>query len=72
MLTALAARVDRKIAEVIFERARRRWPLLYLLPKTWVRALITPAATLARRDLSRAVLGGLMIAGALLLLGGSA
>jgi hypothetical protein len=73
VLSALGACVDRRIATVILARARRRWPLLRFVPATWIRPLVVPAATLARREFSRAAATTLVLAGALialLLLGG--
>jgi len=49
-------------------RARRRWPLLRLLPRTCVRPLILPTATVARQDMVRIVLLAALLAGALLVL----
>jgi hypothetical protein len=67
VLTVLSARVDRRIADLMLARARRRWPLLRLLPRRCARQLILPAATLARQDAVRVVLAA-SLAGALLLL----
>lgn len=68
MVTSLSARVDRRVADLMLARARRRWPLLRLLPRTCARQLILPAATLARQDLVRVVVLAALFAGALLLL----
>jgi len=68
VVTPLSARVDRRIADLMLERARRRWPLLALLPRTCARPLILPAATPARQDVVRVVLGAALFAGTLLLL----
>jgi hypothetical protein len=53
VLTVLSSRVDRRIADVMLARARRRWPLHRLEPRTCARQLLLPAATLARQDLAR-------------------
>jgi hypothetical protein len=68
VLTVLSSRVDRRIADVMLARARRRWPLLRLVPRTCARQLLLPAATLARQDLARVVVLAAMLAGAVLLL----
>jgi hypothetical protein len=68
VVTSLSARVDRRVADLMLARARRRWPLLRLLPRTCARQLIRPAATVARQDLVRVVLLAALFAGALLLL----
>ncbi|MGH2870426.1 MAG: hypothetical protein ACRDNK_23015 [Solirubrobacteraceae bacterium] len=49
-------------------RSRRRWPLLRLVPRTCVRPLILPAATLARQDVVRVVVLAALLAGMLLVL----
>jgi hypothetical protein len=68
VVTPLSARVDRRIADLMLARARRRWPLLRLLPRTCARHLILPAATLARQDAVRIVVLAASFAGAVLLL----
>jgi len=68
VLSALAARVDRQLADLMLARARRRWPLLRLVPRTCSRPLILPAATLARHELLRVAVLAMSLAGALLLL----
>ena len=73
VLSALAVYVDRRIANVILARARRRWPVLRFVPVAWIRPLVVPAATLARREFSHAAATTLVVAlalVALLLLGG--
>jgi hypothetical protein len=68
VLTVLSARVDRHIADLMLARARRRWPLLRLVPSTFARRLILPTATLARQDALRVVVLTALLAGALLAL----
>jgi hypothetical protein len=68
VLRVVFARVDRRIADLMLARARRRWPLLRLLPRTCVRPLILPTATVARQDMVRIVLLAALLAGALLVL----
>jgi hypothetical protein len=68
VLTQLSTRVDRRIADVMVARARRRWPLLRFLPRTCARQLILPAATLARQDVVRIVVLAGLFAGTLLVL----
>jgi hypothetical protein len=48
--------LDRRIATLILLQARRRWPLLSLVPAPWMRPLLAPAATRVRRSLTRAAL----------------
>jgi hypothetical protein len=66
--TTLSARLDRRIADLMLARARHRWPLLRILPRSCARPLILPAATLARQDAVRVVVLAASLAGALLLL----
>ncbi len=68
MLRLLFARVDRRIADLMLTRGRRRWPLLRLVPRTCARPLILPTATLARQDVVRVVVLAALLAGALLVL----
>jgi hypothetical protein len=68
VVTPLFARVDRRIADLMLARARRRWPLLRVVPRTCARQLILPAARLARQDVLRVVVLTASVAGALLLL----
>jgi hypothetical protein len=68
VLRVLFARVDRRIADLMLARARRRWPLLRLVPRTCVRQLILPAATLARQDVLRVAVLVVLLAGAPLVL----
>jgi hypothetical protein len=53
MLSALANRIDRGLAKIILAHARRRWPLLTLIPAGWLRPLASPLATRLRRSLAR-------------------
>ena len=53
MLSALAGRLDRRLANIILARARRRWPLLTLIPAGWLGPLASPLATRLRRSLAR-------------------
>jgi hypothetical protein len=64
VLAALAARLDRHIADLMLARARRRWPLLRLVPRPCARPLILPAATLARTDLLQVAVLTVLFAGA--------
>jgi hypothetical protein len=65
VLRVLFARVDRRIADLMLARARRRWPLLRLVPRTCVRRLILPAATVARQDVLGVVVLAAFLAGTL-------
>ncbi len=44
------------MAKVILARARRRWPLLTLIPAGWLGPLASPLATRLRRSLARCAL----------------
>jgi hypothetical protein len=56
MLSALADRLDRRLANIILARARRRWPLLTLIPARWLGPLASPLAVRLRRSLARGAL----------------
>ena len=63
-------RVDWRIADLMLARARRRWPLLRLVPRMCVRRLILPAAIVARQELLGGVVLAAFLAGTLLVLVG--
>jgi hypothetical protein len=71
VLRALTSSVDRRLANAMVAGAQRRWLPLRLVPATWIRPLVSPAATQIRREILRtaapavAIVGGLV---ALLLL----
>jgi hypothetical protein len=56
LLSALADRLDRRLANIILAHARRRWPLLTLIPAAWLGPLASPLATRLRRSLTRGAL----------------
>jgi hypothetical protein len=68
VLRLVFARVDRRLADLMLGRARRRWPLLRLVPRTCARQLILPAATVARQDVVRVGVLAALLAGTLLVL----
>jgi hypothetical protein len=68
VLRVLFTRVDRRIADLMLARARRRWPLLRLVSRTCVRQLILPAASVARQDVLRVVVLAALLVGTLLVL----
>jgi hypothetical protein len=68
VLRVLFAGVDRRIADLMLARARRRWPLLRVVPRACVRQLILPAARVARQDVVRVVVLAAFVAAALLML----
>jgi hypothetical protein len=53
MPTLIAGRLDRLLAGALLARARRRWPLLNLLPTSWLHRLLLPAARQVRSSLTR-------------------
>lgn len=68
VLRALLARVDRRIADLMLARVRRRWPLLRLLPRACVRQAVLPAARVARHDILSVVVIVILFAGMFLAL----
>jgi hypothetical protein len=53
MPTSLAGAFDRLIASVLLTGARRTYPMLRLLPPSWLRPLLIPTARRLRRTLAR-------------------
>jgi hypothetical protein len=60
MLRAVGATLDRRIASSMVARAQRRWPLLALLPASWIRPALIPTATVVRREFARTAVRGLV------------
>jgi hypothetical protein len=56
MRSAVSAAIDRRLENLIVQRARRQSPVLRLVPARWIRPAITPTAVRMRRSLSRGVL----------------
>jgi hypothetical protein len=53
MFSALPATIDRLLATVLLAGARRSWPLLRLIPSSWLRPLLAPTARRLRYSLAR-------------------
>jgi hypothetical protein len=68
MRSRLGAAIDRRLAELIIVRLRRAWPLLKLVPASWVFPIVAPGARRLRRSLSRGAVALAVSAGALLVL----
>jgi hypothetical protein len=49
----LGAAIDRRLAGLIIIRLRRVWPLLKLVPASWIVLIVAPGARSLRRSLSR-------------------
>jgi hypothetical protein len=64
----LGAAIDRRLAELIILRMRRSWPLLKLVPASWILPIVAPGATRLRRSLSRGAAALAVSAGALIVL----
>lgn len=63
----LGAVIDRRLAGLIILRLRRHWPLLKLVPVSWILPIVEPKASSLRRWLSRGAIAvavpvGVMIA----------
>jgi hypothetical protein len=56
MPTLLVGTLDRLLVSVLLAGARRRWPLVRLVPRRWVRPLLMPAARRVRASLARAAM----------------
>jgi hypothetical protein len=66
MRSELGAAVDRRLAELIIVRLRRSWPLLKLLPASFIVPIVVPAATRLRRSLFRSAVFVAVFAGAVI------
>ncbi len=53
MPTLIVGGLDRLLANALLARACRRWPLLNLLPASWLRRLLLPTARQLRSSLTR-------------------
>ena len=56
MPTLIVGTLDRKLTSMLIAAARRRWPLLRLLPTRWLHPLLRPTARRLRRSLARAAM----------------
>lgn len=56
MRAAVTPLIDRLLVRLLLAGARRRWPLLRLVPSSWLRALLAPPARRLRRSLGQAAL----------------
>ena len=54
--TIIVGTFDRLLTDALVAGARRRWPLLRLLPRSWMRPLLMPTARRLRSSLARATL----------------
>ena len=68
MRSQLGAAIDRRAAELIIVRARRAWPLLKLVPASWLFPIVAPGTRRLRRSLSRGAVALAVSAGALIVL----
>jgi hypothetical protein len=56
MRSALSGIIDRRLEQLIVARARRRAPMLQLVPARWIVVATRPTVPRLRRSLSRRVL----------------
>lgn len=56
MATVLATAIDRRLQRLIVARARRRNPVLRVVPAGWIGLVVAPRATRLRCSLVRIVL----------------
>jgi hypothetical protein len=64
----LGAAIDRRLAGLILIRLRRAWPLLRLVPASWIIPVVAPGARRLRRTLSTAAVSLLVAGGTVLVL----
>jgi hypothetical protein len=68
MFSALRATIDRLLATVLLAGARRSWPLLRLIPSSWLRPLLAPTARRLRYSLARGAMALSTVTAAIVLL----
>lgn len=66
MRSELTAAIDRRLASLISDRARRRYPILRLLPAWWLEPVVAPRVRRLRIKLMVGALGLLLLVGATL------
>jgi hypothetical protein len=64
----LGAAIDRRLAELIIIRLRRAWPMLALVPASWIFPIVAPGARRLGRSLFRGAVAVAVSAGALMVL----
>jgi hypothetical protein len=64
----LGAAIDRRLVELIIIRLRRNWPVLELVPASWICPIVAPAARRLRRSVSRGIVTVAVAGGALIML----
>ena len=68
MRSELGATIDRRLAGLIVVRLRRAWPVLELVPASWIVPIVAPAARRLRRLFSRGAVAVAVFVGALIVL----
>jgi hypothetical protein len=68
MRAELEAAIDRRLAKVITNRLRGAWPLLKLVPASWIFAIVAPGARRLRRSLARDIVALAMSVGVVIVL----
>ncbi len=68
MRSKLGAAIDGQLAGLIVIRLRRNWPLLKLVPASWIRPIVMPVARRLRCSLCRGVAAVAVPAGGLIVL----
>lgn len=56
MPTLVVGTLNRLLADALVGGARRRWPVLRLVPRRWLRPLVMPTAKHLRSSLTRAAM----------------
>jgi hypothetical protein len=68
MRSGAHAVIDRRLEDLIVAWARRRWPLVRLVPVGWIRPVIKPTVVRLRVSLLRVALASALIVGSILAL----
>jgi hypothetical protein len=68
MRSRVSAAIDTQLADLMVGRVCRRWPVLRVVPRRWIRPMVAPATVRLRRALSLAVLTSAATAGVIIAL----
>lgn len=68
MRSELGAAIDGWLAELMIIRLRRAWPLLKLVPASWIFPIVAPSARRLRRSLCHGAVAVAVSAGAVIVL----
>jgi hypothetical protein len=68
MRSTLGVAIDKRLAQLIIVRLRRAWPLLRVIPASWIVPVVAPGARTLRRSLLACAVVVVLSTGALIVL----